>query len=115
MYESKRQKPLSMEAFRKRLINHGIFAVALLAVSLFIGILGYHFLLPEQWDDATLDASMILGGMGQVNPIHTVAGKMFASAYAIFSGVVFIATFGLLLSPFMHRLMHKFHWEHDQG
>jgi hypothetical protein len=54
---------------------------------------------------------MILGGMGPVDTLYTTAGKLFASAYALFSGIVFLATSGVLLAPFLHRLMHRFHLE----
>ena len=54
-------------------------------------------------------ASMILGGMGPVNPLRTDSAKIFASLYALFSGLVFIALMGIVLSPVVHRIMHKFH------
>jgi hypothetical protein len=63
------------------------------------------------WIDATLNASMILGGMGPVNSLNTEGGKLFASAYALFSGVVFIGIMGIILAPFAHRLLHTFHLE----
>jgi len=63
------------------------------------------------WIDALLNASMILGGMGPVNELHTVVGKLFASAYALFSGIVFITITGILLAPFLHRFLHLFHLE----
>lgn len=65
------------------------------------------------WLDATLNASMILGGMGPVDSLHTVSGKLFASAYALFSGVLFIGVMGIVLAPFAHRLLHRFHFDAD--
>jgi hypothetical protein len=63
------------------------------------------------WLDAFLNAAMILGGMGPVDTLHNPAGKLFAGLYALYSGLVLIAIAGLLLAPFLHRLMHRFHLE----
>jgi len=71
----------------------------LMAVSWFIGILGYRLLEGFSWIDSTLNAAMILGGMGPVNELHTTAGKIFASCYALFSGIVFLVSVGVLLAP----------------
>ena len=113
MYESRRHRPLSRVEFFFRVIRHGLFAVAAVFAALVIGILGYHGFEGMPWVDATLNASMILGGMGPVDPLHTVAGKIFASIYALFSGVLFIGLMGIILAPFVHRLLHRFHFEHD--
>ncbi len=80
-------------------------------MALGIGVIGYHVFVGLPWIDALLDASMILGGMGPVNPITTTSGKLFASFYALFSGLFFIAAAGVLLAPFLHRLLHRFHLE----
>ncbi len=79
--------------------------------SLGLGMLGYHFFGDLSWIDALLNAAMILTGMGPVDPLHTVVAKLFASFYALFSGIVFITTAGVLLAPVMHRFLHKFHLE----
>ena len=73
--------------------------------------IGYHWLDDLNWIDSLLEASMILGGMGPVNPIKTTSAKVFASAYALFSGLVFIGIMGIVLTPIAHRLLHKFHVE----
>jgi hypothetical protein len=83
----------------------------LIATSLGIGILGYHLIAGFGWVDAILNASMILSGMGPVAPLTTDAAKLFASAYALFSGVVFISSTGILLTPVFHRVLHRFHLE----
>jgi hypothetical protein len=54
---------------------------------------------------------MILGGMGPVDPLHTNAAKIFASCYALFSGLMFIGIASVLLAPFVHRMMHRLHYE----
>ena len=84
---------------------------ALIAFSLGLGVLGYHFIAGLGWVDALLNASMILTGMGPVNPLNTDAAKYFASAYALFSGLVFISATGILLTPIFHRVLHRFHIE----
>jgi hypothetical protein len=114
MYEHKKTRPLSRRRFRNRVAAHIVAALAVVFGALGIGIIGYHFVAGLPWVDATLDASMILGGMGPVSELHTSGAKLFASAYALFSGLVFIALVGLLLAPFAHRILHKLHWE-DEG
>jgi len=84
---------------------------AVLAVSLCLGMLGYHFICGLKWVDAVLNASMILTGMGPVDTLTTNAAKLFASVYALFSGVVFITATGILLAPMFHRVLHRFHIE----
>jgi hypothetical protein len=114
LYEHHSQPLLSRRRFVARLLNHAALAAALLAVSLLLGILGYHFLVNLTWLDALLNASMILGGMGPVDPVTTPAGKVFASAYALFSGVVFLAMSAILVAPVAHRLLHSLHLESEK-
>lgn len=113
MYEHRSKPLLSRIEFFFRVLRHGLLAFCVVFVALGIGILGYHWFEGMAWIDATLNASMILGGMGPVNPLNTVGGKLFASAYALFSGVVFIGVMGIVLAPFAHRLLHRFHLEVD--
>jgi hypothetical protein len=80
-------------------------------VGLGIGLLGYHYLGKLQWIDSLLNASMILGGMGPVDPLHSQTAKIFASCYALFAGLVFIGVATLIVAPFVHRLLHRFHIE----
>jgi len=109
MYEHHKQPLASREVFAQRLTRNGLIGLALLAFSLGIGMLGYHFLENLSWVDSLLNASMILGGMGPVNPLQTNAGKIFASFYAIYSGVILLASVGILISPIFHRFLHRFH------
>jgi hypothetical protein len=111
MYEHRNRPLIPRIEFFVRILRHGMLAVGIVLVALSIGILGYHWFEGMSWVDALLNASMILGGMGPVNPLYTTGGKLFASAYALFSGVVFIGVMGILLAPFAHRLMHRFHLE----
>jgi hypothetical protein len=110
-FEGRRQPLLPRKMFRRRLVTYGGLAVGLIAFSLGIGVIGYRFLGGLPWIDALLNASMILTGMGPVNPMTTVAGKLFASGYAIFSGVAFLTSFGVLAAPIFHRFLHRFHLE----
>lgn len=78
-----------------------------------IGIVGYHEFEGMSWVDATVNAAMILGGMGPITELHTNAGKLFAAAYALFSGIVFLVAIAVLLAPAVHRFLHRFHIELD--
>ena len=98
----------------RRLAFHALVAAAIVAVSLTLGILGYHFVAGLSWIDALLNASMILTGMGPVDVLRTEAAKLFASFYALFSGVVFLVTASILVAPIAHRLLHRFHLEQLQ-
>ncbi|MDP2911944.1 MAG: hypothetical protein Q8N76_06415 [Candidatus Omnitrophota bacterium] len=93
----------------RRLAVHIAIAVLLILTALFIGVAGYHWIAGLNWVDALLNASMILGGMGQVNLLAGTGAKVFASAYALFSGLVFIAVMGIIFTPIAHRMLHKFH------
>jgi len=111
MYEHRSKPLLTRIEFFFRILRHGALAFGLALLALGIGILGYHTFEGLPWIDALLNASMILGGMGPVNPLQTAGGKLFASAYALFSGLVFISIMAVLLAPFVHRLLHRFHLE----
>jgi hypothetical protein len=111
MFENKHQPLLPRKHFLFRMARSVVCAATFVAPSWVLGILGYHFFESLSWLDATLNAAMILTGMGPVNTIQTVGGKLFASFYALFSGVVFITTAGVLLAPLAHRVIHHFHLE----
>jgi hypothetical protein len=109
--EHRHQSLLPRPLFVRRMALWGIAAGAVLVGSLALGVCGYHFIEGLPWIDALLNASMILGGMGPVNPLRSTAGKLFASFYALYSGLAIISIAGLLLAPLVHRLLHKFHLE----
>lgn len=111
MYERRTEKLLPARAFQKRVFRHGVLAGATIFCALSIGVAGYHYLARLGWVDALLNASMILAGMGPVNPLPTTAAKIFASCYALFSGLVFVGTGSVMLAPFLHRLLHQLHLE----
>lgn len=109
MFEYRSQPLLPRRRFLLRAIIFAAVALAIVLGSLAIGVLGYRILEGMSWTDATLNAAMILGGMGPVTELHTEGGKLFASFYALFSGVVFLVAVGVLLAPIVHRIFHRFH------
>ena len=111
MFESRKEKLIPFGRFVSRLLQSLAVAGLILAAALFVGILGYHFIAGLDWVDAFLNAAMILTGMGPVDPVTTPGGKLFASAYALFSGVAFLTIVALLLAPIVHRFLHRFHLE----
>ena len=113
MYESRKHPPLPRHRFIRRLALHAAAAAALLGVSLLIGMAGYAWFEDLPWRSAFLNAAMLLGGMGPVDAPHTDAGKLFAGLYALYAGLVFIVTAGVMLAPVLHRILHQFHWEQD--
>jgi hypothetical protein len=111
MYETRTQKPLPRPRFAKRMLKHFAVALALMLLSIAIGMAGYRGLEHLSPLDAFLNTAMLLGGMGPVNPPATDAGKLFAGVFALYAGLVFIVTAALLFTPLLHRLMHRFHWD----
>lgn len=113
MFEHRTEPLLPKRSYLRRLGLSAAWAAGLLGACLGLGVAGYHLIAGLAWVDALLNASMILSGMGPVNPLTTTAGKLFASFYALLSGVAFISTMGLLLAAPLHRLMHRFHLENE--
>ena len=111
MFERKHETVASPAVFAKRMVGAVGLSLGLIVPALFIGIAGYHWIDKLDWVDSLLEASMILGGMGPVNPLRNDAAKIFASCYALFSGLVLIGVMGIILTPITHRLLHKFHLE----
>jgi hypothetical protein len=111
MYEHRNSPLLSRAKFARRVGRHLLVVLLFIAFALGIGVLGYRVFGQLPWIDSLLNASMILGGMGPVDQLHSSAAKIFASFYALFSGVAFIGIAGIMLAPFVHRLMHRFHIE----
>ncbi len=109
MYEHRGQPLLPRTAFLRRVGRHTGVSLGIIAGSLAVGVCGYRFLERMSWIDALLNASMILGGMGPVNELRTTAGKLFASAYALYSGLIVLVAAGVLFAPLFHRFLHRFH------
>ena len=114
MFERRDQPLLTRSAFLKRLALNAAGAFAVVAFSLGVGMAGYHFLEGMPWIDALVNSAMLLGGMGPVGELHTTAGKLFASFYALYCGLVLIVVIGVLFGPIFHRFLHRFHLEMDE-
>ena len=113
MFEHRSEPLLSGHRFFWRVVGFLALSAVAIGFALGVGVLGYHYFAGLAWIDALLNASMILGGMGPVDPIATHEGKLFASVYALFSGLIFIGAASLALAPFVHRVMHTIHLEDD--
>ena len=115
-FERKHQPLAPLHVFRRRMLNSLGLSISVIGGSLAIGILGYHYLGGLAWLDSLVNASMILGGMGPVDPITRSAGKWFESAYALYSGIALLTSVGLIFAPAVHRFLHMFHVEAaDEG
>jgi hypothetical protein len=106
MYEHTSRPLLPRQHFIRRMVNHFLFASAIVFASLGMGVAGYRITEGLSYLDALLNASMILGGMGPVNELHTPAGKLFASFYALFAGMLFLVIAGIMVAPVAHRMLH---------
>lgn len=114
IYEHKTHPPIPQQRFVWRVFLHIVFVFALLVISLLIGMAGYAYFEGLPWRDAFLNAAMLMGGMGPVDAPQTDGGKVFAGLYALYAGLVLLVAVALLLTPLLHRMMHKFHWERDR-
>lgn len=111
IFEHRKEPLLPRSQFYRRMLLYFGFSIALILTSLGIGVLGYHYFGGLAWIDALVNASMLLGGMGPVDPIRTTAGKLFASFFALFSGMILLVAVGVLITPLFHRVLHQFHLE----
>ena len=109
LYEHKTQPVISRRAWYRRLLRSLGAGFAMVGVFLALGIAGYHFVGGIGWIDSVLEASMILSGMGPLAPMQGAAVKLFASAYAILSGFIFLGAAGVVFAPVFHRFLHHFH------
>jgi len=114
VYEPKTHAPIPRYRFIRRVLRHAVAAIALLVLSLALGIAGYEYFEQLPWRDAFLNAAMLMGGMGPVDPPRTDGGKVFAGLYALYAGLVFLVASGLVFAPIVHRVLHRFHWEQDK-
>jgi hypothetical protein len=115
MFEHRSTPLVPRRVFLRRLARHGWYAAALMGASLVLGTAGFHYLSGMSTIDALLNASMLLGGMGPVGEIQSTIGKLFASAFALYAGLVFISAGAILLAPVLHRFLHRFHLEQQRG
>ena len=113
MFEKKHHDVLPPSRFARRMALFIAVAGGIMLTALALGVAGYRWIAGLNWIDSLLSASMILTGMGPVAPMTTTAAKLFASAYALFSAMVFVAVTGVVLAPIAHRVLHKFHVDED--
>lgn len=109
------RRPVPRGEFLLHLAHQGAYATGLVAASLFVGMVGYHWVAHFTWIDSFLNACMLLGGMGPVGELPNGGAKLFAGLFALYSGLVFLLSAALLLTPVFHRVLHHFHWEISQG
>lgn len=109
MYEHRKEGLAPKQIFYRRLFRNLFIAMLILAFCLLIGVMGYHYIAHISWIDSVHNASMILSGMGPVVEIRNFWGKIFSSAYALFSGVAFITNIGFIIAPAAHRFFHRLH------
>ncbi|HTF05108.1 MAG TPA: hypothetical protein VK826_13865 [Bacteroidia bacterium] len=114
MFEHRKAPLIPTHEYVRRILRNFLYGLGIILFSLLLGVLGYHFICDLPWVDSILNSSMILAGMGPVDIMTTDSAKLFASFYALFSGIAFLSTTGLLLAPFLHRLLHRFHLENDK-
>jgi hypothetical protein len=115
MYEHHRQPLIPAQQFLYRLAFSSLFVCVILGVSLGIGVWGYHYIAQLGWVDSLLNASMILTGMGPVNKLQGNTAKIFASVYALFSGVIFLTSASIIIAPIFHRFLHQFHLDFEES
>ena len=117
MFENKNEPLATKAVFITRLLFSFLISLLVIAVSLGVGTWGYHFFGDLTWIDALLNAAMILTGMGPVDPMKSVGGKLFATFYCLFSGIIFLTLMAIVLAPIHHRFLHAFHLvdEDDRG
>ena len=113
-FETKSQPMLSRGEFALRLLRNFLASSLLIGVSLFAGMLGYAYFEGLDWMDAFVNASMILSGMGPLHNPTTWGGKLFAGLYALYSGLALIVSIGIILTPMLHRFLHRFHLEAEE-
>jgi len=114
MFEHRSKPLLPVPAFYARLARSAAAALLVVAVALGIGMIGYRAFEPMSWVDAFVNAAMILSGMGPVSSLQSDAGKIFAGCYALFSGLAFITSIGIIFAPAFHRFLHQFHVEESK-
>lgn len=108
-------QPLApVKVFFRRLGRNFLATLGVVAFSLALGTLGYHYFGGVGWIDGFLNAAMILTGMGPVDRMETDAGKLFAAFYALYSGLAFLTMVVVLVTPIYHRLIHRFHLESER-
>ena len=98
----------SIQILVRRFATYLVLSAVFILLGLGIGVIGYHWVAGFSWVDALVEASMILSGMGPISPLPNISAKIFASTYALFSGLVFVLAMGIVLSPVVYSLLRHF-------
>ncbi len=117
MFEHRHEKLMPRRLFLRRLAKYALISFGIIIVSLVIGMVGYYEFAGYSWVDSFVNAAMLMGGMGQVNALHSDAGKIFAGFYALYCGLVVLVSIAIFAAPIFHRFLHHFHLEseHQKG
>lgn len=105
----------SREVFAGRLFRSVLFGALLVAITLFVGMAGYHCFENLSWLDSFVSASMIMSGMGVLAAPVSVSGKLFAGSYALFCGLILIAATAIAFTPIIHRFLHLMHADDEEA
>ena len=111
LFEHTSKPLLDRRSFYQRQIKFILYAFGFLAITLAIGMVGYHVSTGMDWVSAYHNATMILSGMGEIDHMPSDAAKIFSGSYALFSGVVFLSTVAIMFAPAVHRFLHIMHIE----
>jgi hypothetical protein len=106
--------------FLGRIIVNAIVALGLTTLFVLVGAISYYWIFPHEtcsgrcWVEALHRASMILAGMGPAGGEPTTDGeRIFVDLYSLLSTLVLAGALGIILAPFIHRVMHHFHLPDD--
>jgi len=111
--ENRKQRIVPFSHFLLRLLRYSIFALMLISISVWIGMVGYHHYAAFGWLDSFHMSCMILTGMGPVEAMPNARAKMFSSLYALYSGIAFLSICAVFFTPIVHRLLHILHMEEN--
>lgn len=113
MYEKTSESLISRGLFIKRIASHSAFVVAIMALSVLVGVIGFIALENKELEDAILHASYMLSGFGVIETPTSIAGKIFAGVFGLYASIFFLAAFSIMASPIVHRMLHKLHLDTD--
>jgi hypothetical protein len=112
-FENRKQPLAPLSLFLKRWLHFASFGFGLIAISVAIGIWGYHVFAGLGWLDSFQMACLILTGMGPTVTMTSAGAKIFSSLYALYSGVAFLSICAVFFAPAIHRFLHKLHLDED--
>jgi hypothetical protein len=113
MYERVSDRLISRVHFARRVASHSLFVVAIMGVSVLVGVVGFIVLENKELEDAVLHAAYMLSGFGLVEMPTSTAGKLFAGFFGLYASIFFLAAFSIIFAPIVHRILHKLHLDSD--